>query len=324
MIENRKGFIQPAKPDKIKISPELERVQTIMPIDPADRENLKKDIEAHGIREPLKVYENGGVYYLLAGKNRLDIALEIGLPIVNVEILRDLPPAEREQFCIDDNLNRRHLTADQKIIIHARRYPDYYNAPTGDTVSPLKVKDIAKATGQSERQVQREKEIYQDAIKNKGGDTVSPLKTDDIKKARNKKNEIRRDNAKKPKLIKAQTIQSDTERNPIIEIDHVIELAGELVKMIEIRTTKLKKNERIKAESFIVEALKKGEIIWNAGASLYAALEFIKRRRGHFDKSELSDISKNLCNITRELLYSLEDKEKAELIKAIKAEINAI
>lgn len=62
----------------------------------------------------------------------------------------------------------------------------------------------------------------------------------------------------------------------------------------------------------------------SAGASLNSALLFIQRRKGHFDKSELSDISKNLCNVTRELLYSLKDKEKAELIKALKKELTAI
>jgi ParB/RepB/Spo0J family partition protein len=60
----------------------------------------------------------------------------------------------------------------------------------------------------------------------------------------------------------------------------------------------------------------------SAGAALNDALLFIKRRQGHFDKSELKDISKQLTNITRELLFTLKDKDKSALIAAIKSELD--
>ncbi len=110
----RKGTVQTFSIDKMQLASELILIQDLMPIDSYDRNNLKEDIKKHGIREPIKGYVKNGIFFILAGANRFEIATELGLREVPVEIMDKLPKKEREQFCIDDNLNRRHLTRQQK------------------------------------------------------------------------------------------------------------------------------------------------------------------------------------------------------------------
>ena len=99
--------------DVLEPSPELVEVQALMPIDPADRERLKEDIAKDGIRDAIKVYKNGSKYYILGGYNRWRIAQELGISTVPVEIYH-IGPEERRDLVIKDNLNRRHLTREQK------------------------------------------------------------------------------------------------------------------------------------------------------------------------------------------------------------------
>lgn len=99
--------------DVLEPSPELIEVQALMPIDPSDRERLKEDIAKDGIRDAIKVYRNGSKYYILGGYNRWRIAQELGIKIIPVEIYH-LSDEERRDLVIKDNLNRRHLTREQK------------------------------------------------------------------------------------------------------------------------------------------------------------------------------------------------------------------
>ena len=107
--------IMPFATEDIGISPELTEVQALMPIDTADRENLRRDIEESGeIRDPIKVYaDKKGNYLILCGYNRWKIAQELGWPTVPIEIM-NLSLKEREELVWKDNLNRRHLTTRQK------------------------------------------------------------------------------------------------------------------------------------------------------------------------------------------------------------------
>ena len=112
--------------DVLEPSPELVEVQALMPIDPADRERLKEDIAKDGIRDAIKVYKNGSKYYILGGYNRWRIAQELGIRTVPVEIYY-LPEDERRDLVIKDNLNRRHLTREQKqrlIEFYLRKEPE--------------------------------------------------------------------------------------------------------------------------------------------------------------------------------------------------------
>lgn len=145
----QKGFkqksIMPFSINDLGISPELAEVQALMPIDPKDRENLKKDIEESGeIRDPVKVYVNGsGSYLILCGYNRWRIAQELGWDSVPIEVL-NLSPVERQELVWKDNLNRRHLTREQK-----QRLIDHFLK-----IDPVQSnRDIAKKTGSDHKTV---------------------------------------------------------------------------------------------------------------------------------------------------------------------------
>ena len=105
-------------PSLLTPSPELEELQHLMPMDQADRERLKKDIGHNGVRDPIKVYQNeDGEFFIIGGLNRWEIALEQGIPAVDITIYEGTP-AEISELVINDNFNRRHLDSKgkQKII----------------------------------------------------------------------------------------------------------------------------------------------------------------------------------------------------------------
>jgi len=102
------------RPAMLQASPELVEIQALMPMDPADRERLKQDIRNNGIRDPLKIYtDKNGRALVLGGWSRLQIAQELGIDEIKADVY-DGTPAERRELVINDNLNRRHLTAEQK------------------------------------------------------------------------------------------------------------------------------------------------------------------------------------------------------------------
>lgn len=110
------------KPEKIKIAPELEAVQDLMPMSADDRAALRESIERDGIREPLRGYEIGMTFYVLSGFNRLAIACELNaeateagkeppFPTVKTQTIET---ADKQAFAIDENKARRQLTLDDK------------------------------------------------------------------------------------------------------------------------------------------------------------------------------------------------------------------
>ena len=107
--------IRPMNPEELQVSPELEAVQEFMPISADDRARLKKDIQEAGeIRDPLKIYfDKEGTPLILGGMNRWEIAQELGMEFVPVEVI-DLIPVKRRELALMDNLARRHLSRDQK------------------------------------------------------------------------------------------------------------------------------------------------------------------------------------------------------------------
>jgi len=103
-------------PRALQAAPELIEIQALMPIDPADRERLRADIRESGeVRDALKVYRDrrSGDLLILGGYNRWQIALELELSSVPVDEYEGTPAARRE-LVVKDNLNRRHLTGEQK------------------------------------------------------------------------------------------------------------------------------------------------------------------------------------------------------------------
>ena len=100
-------------PKTLLMSPELKDAQSLMPMSDVDRKNLKADIETNGMRHPIIAYRKEGGYYILAGWNRREIALELNIPLVAVQIVEG-SAEEYKSFVITENFSRRHLTTEQK------------------------------------------------------------------------------------------------------------------------------------------------------------------------------------------------------------------
>lgn len=136
-------------PLALQASPELVELQAYMPMSPEDRENLKKDIEATGeIRDPVKVYHDKGVYFILGGYNRVQIARELNINVVPVDVYEGTTE-ERRELVVNDNLSRRHLTQKQKtslIDFFLKKDPEQSN------------KTVAKKTGTTKETVKDRRE----------------------------------------------------------------------------------------------------------------------------------------------------------------------
>ncbi len=140
--------IQPWKVRKMTVAPEMEQVQKLMPISDEDRRRLKESIEKEGVKDPLRGYWQGGLFHILSGVNRWEIAQEIGLEMINIEVL-DIPESEREKFSVDENLSRRHMTNAQKA-----RLVEYFAV-----LEPgLSDRAMAQKTGMSDKTVKRVRE----------------------------------------------------------------------------------------------------------------------------------------------------------------------
>lgn len=152
MKSTYESFFNTELVSEIKISPELETVQKLMPISQEDYDRLKQSIERDGkIREPLKGYQDKvGTFFLLSGWTRLKIARELGFKTVPVDYIEGLDTKEnRESFAISENLDRRHLTTEQK-----RELVKYFlklNPEKSD-------RQLAKETGVSDKTVNKIRE----------------------------------------------------------------------------------------------------------------------------------------------------------------------
>ena len=84
---------------------------------------LRDDVRERGIIVPLLAKKDDT---LLAGHNRLRVAIELGLESVPVQYVLDVLPekAERE-FIIKDNLYRRQFTTTEWIGLYKKLYPDF-------------------------------------------------------------------------------------------------------------------------------------------------------------------------------------------------------
>lgn len=151
--------IRPQNIDKIKLSPELEAVEHLMPMSDSDRERLKADIEASGeIRDPLKVYVNAKDQVLiLCGKNRFEIARELGWPTVPIEILTGLSKKQKQELVINDNLSRRQLTSEQKRVLAA--YMLRLDPKSSNVIIAKKSGTTDKTVGKIRKQMEAGKKI---------------------------------------------------------------------------------------------------------------------------------------------------------------------
>lgn len=84
---------------------------------------LREDIEKRGVVVPLLVKKDG---MLLSGHNRLSIAREIGLRFVPVQIVQEeLTERQEQEFIINDNLLRRHLSNEERIRLYKLLFPEF-------------------------------------------------------------------------------------------------------------------------------------------------------------------------------------------------------
>jgi hypothetical protein len=106
--------ILPLVTSKIDIAPELEAIQSLMPISGDDYQRLKTSIKKDGQRDQVKgYYGTDGRFKLLSGVNRLKACIELKLDTVLIEPV-NIPENERQDFAISENLDRRHFTSEQK------------------------------------------------------------------------------------------------------------------------------------------------------------------------------------------------------------------
>ncbi|MBD1208977.1 MAG: ParB N-terminal domain-containing protein [Ignavibacteria bacterium] len=86
-------------------------------------QRLREDIEKRGVVVPLLVKQDG---MLLAGHNRLQIAREIGLRFVPVQTVQEeLSERQEQEFIINDNLLRRHLSIEERIRLYKMLFPEF-------------------------------------------------------------------------------------------------------------------------------------------------------------------------------------------------------
>src|SRR5262245_43243027 len=82
----------------------------LRPLTDRERADLRADIELRGVVVPVVVDEQLAV---LDGHNRLEIAAELGLAEVPIDIHPGLTDEEKRDLAMSLNLKRRHLTAEE-------------------------------------------------------------------------------------------------------------------------------------------------------------------------------------------------------------------
>src|SRR5262249_6841284 len=90
----------------------------LRPLDPEERADLKKDIQDRGVLVPVVVDEHHNV---LDGQHRLEIAAELGLTEVPVDVKKGLTDDQKRSHAEGSTRNRRHLTRDEKRAVLERR-----------------------------------------------------------------------------------------------------------------------------------------------------------------------------------------------------------
>lgn len=137
--------------------------------------DLGADIRKTGfIRDALLAMPDGT---LLSGESRVTVCRKLsaegikGLDPVPVRITIELlSEQEQTETIFLENLSRFELDEDTRVLAYKKIWPGYFKARrlkpgprSEDQLSEPTVQDIAAATGKSERQLQRDRELLQDA-----------------------------------------------------------------------------------------------------------------------------------------------------------------
>jgi len=184
--------IMPFSVTDLSVSPELKKHQHMMTISTDDRDNLKNDIKTWGdVRDPIKIYfAKNGDGLILAGFNRWEIAKELKFDTVPVEVYSDLTPKEREELVINDNLNRRHFTEEQK-----RELIKYFlkkETTSSNRAIGKKVGSDPKSVAKQRKELEEKGEISKpDVVKGKDGRVYNTKKIEEANKSRTENNKKR-------------------------------------------------------------------------------------------------------------------------------------
>lgn len=151
-----KNLLFMAKVEDLKIIPE---VADAMPVTQEEYDQLKESISKRGIQTPLILNTYGEV---VCGNTRLKIAYELGLKTVPAMAL-NIPKAHILEYAIRDNVERRQLTYQQKLMALSlietkkgagkRRATD--NSPT--------IEEASETTGASKSSIAKSR-MYQKRI----------------------------------------------------------------------------------------------------------------------------------------------------------------
>lgn len=180
------GSIPEQNPKQLKPSEELLELQHLMPISTEDKDNLEKDIlMSKKVRDAVKVYrDEEGDLFILAGYNRWEIALKHNIK-VPVDIYEGTEQEYRE-LVINDNLNRRHMSAGDKaklVKFFLKETPDL-----SDRTIAKKAKVDHKTVSKKRKEMESTGEIPQlnktmgnDGKKRSNPQKNKPQKNDNIK-----------------------------------------------------------------------------------------------------------------------------------------------
>ncbi|EKO68794.1 chromosome partitioning protein ParB [Leptospira interrogans] len=124
---------------KMKLSPELLEVQHLMPISTVDYNNLLNSISKDGIKDAIRGYfDSNRIFNIFSGANRHRAGLESGKLDGPIEVYEGGTWNERVEFCLDENLARRHFTTGQKralIEFKLKLNPAYSDREIASTLS---------------------------------------------------------------------------------------------------------------------------------------------------------------------------------------------
>lgn len=160
-----RGLAIDVEVDKLK---PLKEVQDLMPaISVRDFKRMAVDIRERGVQVPLVILNDS--FEIICGFNRWRAAKSCDLPIVPA-FIADMSREEAIKYAIQDNLNRRHMTMEEKTglarILLQKRGKRTVGRPKqvdADKLKeakeegfPLTIRDIADVTGLSKSKVDRE------------------------------------------------------------------------------------------------------------------------------------------------------------------------
>jgi len=161
--------------------------------------SLRRDIEEAGaITDPLLILPDGEI---VSGHSRQKIALKLlsegrlEFQKVPVRVLvSELSESEKRKRVYLGNLSRFELDANTRLRLYAEIYPEYFGEErkAGEKTDTVSVSAIAEDLGVTERQVRRERAIFQAATKQAVEQGRNTPAVEELAEARAKENQRRK------------------------------------------------------------------------------------------------------------------------------------